>query len=62
LGRGPKKLKKVGLAEIGAGPDVRTAQGASDDVGRENEGKCAGLARGVAVGVLRRPAALAAYV
>jgi len=62
LGCGPKKLKKVSLAEIGAGAEVRTAWDVSSDVGRENEGKHAGLARGVAVDALRRAAALAAYV
>jgi hypothetical protein len=62
LGCGPKKLKKVSLAEIGAGAEVRTASDVSSDVGRENKGKHAGLARGVAIGALRRPAARVAYV
>jgi len=62
LGCGPKKLKKVSPAEIGAGREAQTAQDASSDAEQENEGKHAGMACVAGAGVLRLPAALAAYV
>ena len=54
--------QKISLGEIGARREVQTAQDATSDAERENEGKHAGMACVAAGGVLRPPAAPAPYV